>query len=431
MRPSLGRVLALAIGAVAVGAVVLTAVVTVSLARIGAPQRAIAQLRDEAQDAAGLAAGLPCDVGPRRGGAVARELGPRARFIPDDAPPRARFSAFEGSEGRTTVGTRDVLYASSRATVCGRPGTMYVVRNADEVPALPEGFGPRLVLAALAALAVSLAVALGLARRLSRPLHDLAASARSFSAGGEAPRSDISDPREVADLKDAFGDMVSDLRSSQEREQNFLLSVSHELRTPLTAIRGYGEALADGTTKQPREAGEVVLRESRRLERLVQDLLDLARLSSQGFSVNEIDMDLEEVAGDVHRAFQPLAEENGLTLALTTQGSSVVRSDPDRVHQMLANLVENALRSSPPDGAVEIEVRPGVVAVHDSGPGLEESDVEHAFERFYLWRKYQGSRPVGSGLGLAIVGELSRRLGVEVAVGSDKDGSTFEIRFGT
>jgi two-component system, OmpR family, sensor kinase len=431
MRPSLGRVLAFSFGAVAVGAVVVTAVVTVYLSRVGAPQRAMSELRAEAQGAADIAAGLPCDAGPRPGAALARELGPRVRFIPDDAPPRPRDAAFSGSEGRATLGGHDVLYASTRATVCGRNGTLYAVRAANEVPALPPGFGGRLILAAIAALAVSLAVALALARRLSRPLHDLAASARSFSGGGAAPRPDGSDPREVADLKDAFSDMVSDLRSSQEREQNFLLSVSHELRTPLTAIRGYGEALADGTAKRPKDAGEVVLRESQRLERLVQDLLDLARLSSDGFSVHEISMDLADVAGDVHRAFQPLAEENGLELVLSVDGSSTVKSDPDRVHQMLANLVENALRSSPSGGAVQIDVRPGAIAVHDSGPGLERSDIEHAFERFYLWRKYQGSRPVGSGLGLAIVGELARRLGVEVVVGSDGDGSTFEIRFGS
>jgi two-component system sensor histidine kinase BaeS len=224
--------------------------------------------------------------------------------------------------------------------------------------------------------------------------------------------------------------MVSDLRSAREREKTFLLSVSHELRTPLTAIRGYGEALADGTATRPRQAGEVVAHESKRLERLVEDLLDLARLESGEFSVRPENVDLAQIAGAAIEALTPAAKEYGVMLRLEAGSGSSAFTDPDRVHQMIANLVENAIRVTPERGTVTVEVSDHAIVVADSGPGLTPEDIDHAFERFYLWRRYKGVRPVGSGLGLAIVGELAQRLGVGLAVTSAPgEGSRFELRF--
>jgi two-component system sensor histidine kinase BaeS len=420
----------LSFGAVAVAAVVLTALITIVLARADAPQRAIETLRAEAANGAELAANLPCSTDTRPAGAIARQLGQRARFVPDNTP-RARVAEFQGAEGRTRIGTRDVLYASARATLCGRSGTLYVSRAASDVPVLPEGFGSRLLLAALVALVISVLAAWAMSSRLARPLRDLASSARAFARGTREPAPvSVSDTAEVAELKSAFDGMMSDLESARQREKTFLLNVSHELRTPLTAIRGYGEALADGTTRKPADAGAVVVRESQRLERLVQDLLDLARLEAGEFSVRPVDVDLADVAADVARGLRPYATANGLDISVAAGGASLVRTDPDRVHQMLANLAENALRVSPRGSTVAIEVADRTVAVSDRGPGLEGTDLDHAFDRFYLWSRYKGERPVGSGLGLAIVGELANRLGAEVGVRSSPDGSRFEIRFG-
>ncbi|MGH2667832.1 MAG: sensor histidine kinase, partial [bacterium] len=408
-RPSLGRVLVLSIGGVAVGAVVLTAVMTLGLARLGAPQRAVAQLEREAARVADLAVELPCDVARPR---LAEEFGPRVRFVPDGLASRRPVPG-PGVTGRTRGPGGESLYASARTTVCGRPGTLYVFERTRDVPAVPEGFTGRLMIAAAFGLTGGTLVAYVLARRMSRPLGELARSARGFGRGtaGGIPAPAPSDPVEIAELKTAFGGMVSDLHAARDREEAFLLSVSHELRTPLTAIRGYGEALADGTARQPRRAGEVVARESKRLERLVQDLLDLARLSAGEFSVHRDNVDLRDVAGSVVDALLPAAKDSDVGLELLSGVASYVETDADRVHQMLANLVENALRVTPERGTVTVEVRHATVAVADSGPGMDADDIDHAFERFYLWRKYAGVRPVGSGLGLAVVGELARLLG--------------------
>jgi two-component system sensor histidine kinase BaeS len=413
---------------VAVAAVVLTALVTVGLARLGAPDRALRELDVEAERVASVAAGLPCEGQTPR---AARALGPRARFVPDDAP-RARLTQLRGPTGRTVFGGREALYASRRTTLCGHAGTLYVFRLAREVPTLPEGFTSRLLFAALVALGGSAVVAYGLARRMSRPLGDLARSARAVARGdatGVTPPTP-SDPSEVAELKDAFGGMIADLDVAREREKAFLLSVSHELRTPLTAIRGYGEALVDGTARRSKKAGEVVVRESKRLERLVQDLLDLGRLEAGEFSVEMTSADLGDVAASVVEALRPAAKEAGVRLMARDDGTSVVQTDPDRVHQMVANLVENAMRVTPDGERVEVAVHDRTIAVSDAGPGLEPEDAQHAFERFYLWRKYRGERSVGSGLGLAIVHELAERLGVRVEVHSDgASGTRFELHF--
>jgi len=423
-RSSLRRVLLWSIVGASVGAVVLTALVTVGLTRIGAPQRTIDALRGEASNIADVASGLPCtDV--NRPALLARQLGARARFVPDGSQ---RFlSRVTQDEGRAVILGRDVYFAAVPATICGRTGKLFVFTAVRDAPVLPVGFGRRLLLAGLIALGGSAAIAYALARRMSRPLLELAEAARTFNVPA-APAD--SDPLEVAELKESFAGMVTDLRDARDREKTFLLSISHELRTPLTAIRGYAEALADGTARRPRQAGEVMLGESKRLERLVQDLLDLGRIEAGEFSIDPRRVDLRDVAASVVDALRPIAKEQDVALVLDAPKAVVVRTDPDRVHQMIANLVENAMRVTPAKRSVHVEVADDCVRVRDEGPGLDAQDLAHAFERFYLWRRYRGDRPVGTGLGLAIVGELARRLDVKMSIDSDgKNGTSFEMHF--
>jgi two-component system sensor histidine kinase BaeS len=426
-RPTLRRELALAIGGVAVAAVLLTALLTIGLSRLGVRQRAEAELRRQVDSMSALAAGIPCATGIQA--ELRRELGPGVRFIPDGVVrPLSRLA--DAPSGELSLGGRRVVYASSPTSICGRSGTLYVLRAASDVPPLPEGFGLWLGLAGLVALLGSLGVAYLLARRMSKPLGELASSARALAKGTGRPAPPArNDPAEVAEVKDAFADMAGDLSSAREREKSFLLSVSHELRTPLTAVRGYGEALADGTATDAAKAGAVVVRESQRLERLVGDLMDLARLQSGEFSVHLVETDPAQIGSGVVDALSKTAEDAGVSLVVDAVDAPRVHTDPDRAHQMVANLVENALRVTPKGGRVCIEVRPWVITVLDSGPGIEAEDLKHAFERFYLWRRYRGDRPVGSGLGLAIVGELAQRLGVTVEAASTDEGSRFELRF--
>jgi two-component system OmpR family sensor kinase len=248
-------------------------------------------------------------------------------------------------------------------------------------------------------------------------------------ASGEAVQVPVEGTDELAGLATSFNLMSGQLSRARESERAFLLSVSHELKTPLTAIRGYGEALRDGASSAE-EAGPIIERESERLQRLVQDLLDLARLDQRAFTIRQEPVDLADVARTVEELLRPRAAEFGVGLSTETPTAGSVFADRDRAIQVVANLVENALRVTPADGAVVIRTADATIAVKDTGPGLTPDDQAHAFDRFFLYRRYGADRPVGSGLGLAIVKELTAAMNGTVAITSGAGaGTTFTVRF--
>ena len=273
-----------------------------------------------------------------------------------------------------------------------------------------------LIAAAAGGLLAALAAFL-LARRIARPIDRVSAAARSLTRGTHPEPVPIEGAAEIATLAGSFNELAAQLRQAQEAERNFLLSVSHELKTPLTAIRGYAEAVEDGAV-DPRDAAATVASEARRLERLVRDLLDLARMNRTDFSVLNAEIDLADVVQDAVRRYEQQAESFGVELHAVAGGPAPALADADRVLQVVSNLVENALRLTPPGGEVRVVAAPGVLRVEDTGPGLAEADAEHAFERFYLHERYGLERQVGTGLGLAIVKELTLAMGGDVDVES-------------
>jgi signal transduction histidine kinase len=209
--------------------------------------------------------------------------------------------------------------------------------------------------------------------------------------------------------------------------------VSHDLRTPLTSIGGYAEAIADGAVEgrdAQKRAAEIIAAEARRLERLVADLLDLARLDAHEFSLTPRPVDAVEVVGEAVEAFHPSARELGVTLAIDGPATAPVDADPERLGQIVANLVENALKYA--DGRVRVGVSSEngtlELRVDDDGPGIDPADLPHVFERLYTSRTAPG-RKVGTGLGLAIVHELSAAMGGTTAAHSlDGQGTRFVVR---
>ncbi|MDQ3822452.1 MAG: HAMP domain-containing histidine kinase, partial [Actinomycetota bacterium] len=205
---------------------------------------------------------------------------------------------------------------------------------------------------------------------------------------------------------------------AREAERSFLLSVSHELKTPLTAIRGYAEAVAEGAIA-PDEAAETIVREAARLERLVRDLLDLARMNKSEFSVHAEPIDLAAAAREAVGRYDAQARTFGVALEASADGAAPAIGDADRAIQVVSNLVENALRVTPPGGTVRVVAEPGKLVVEDTGPGLQPDELPRAFERFYLYDRYGAERAVGTGLGLAIVKALTEGMGGTVEVESD------------
>jgi signal transduction histidine kinase len=325
--------------------------------------------------------------------------------------------------GTVEIQGREFLYAARRSGT----DALVLLRSSSSQAADWTPFLVGLAVAGLVGGLLAGLVALVLARAVARPIHDVAQASRRLADGVERERLTPAGSDEVRALAESFNHLSDELARAQDAERAFLLSVSHELKTPLTAIRGHAEALADGVLG-PETASEVIERESRRLERLIQDLLELARLRKRAFSVRRETVDLAEVAEETaarHRA-QAAALDVSLTVVAADGGDA--EADPDRTLQALSNLVENALRTTPRGGSVRIVATGARLDVVDDGPGIAPEDLGRAFDRFYLYDRYGGERPVGTGLGLAIVRELTEAMGGTVDVRSSPGrGSTFSL----
>ncbi|MCX6431221.1 MAG: HAMP domain-containing sensor histidine kinase, partial [Actinobacteria bacterium] len=274
------------------------------------------------------------------------------------------------------------------------------------------------------------------ARRLTRPLRAARDAANEMAAGSRSVTLLPEGPAEIADIADSLNRLNAALVVSEGRQREFLMSVSHELRTPLTAVKGYAEALADGVISGddvPR-TGSTVAAEAARLDRLVTDLLDLARLGAVDFHIAPVDVDLVEIGEDAGEVWRDRAEPEGVTLALELPLEPLMtRTDPIRVRQVIDNLAENALRVSPRGSTIVLAVRRegdwAIVEVRDSGPGLTPDDIPVAFEPGVLHDRYRGVRPVGTGLGLALVGRLATGLGGQAEAGRALEGGArFTVR---
>src|SRR6266568_2536090 len=268
----------------------------------------------------------------------------------------------------------------------------------------------------------------------------LAGAARQLGAGQMSTRVQVEGDDEVAEVGAAFNEMAADIEHSQGEQRAFLASVSHELKTPLTAVQGYTEALLDGTISDPPDRQRTLERihgETLRLARLVQDLIDLARLGRGQFAVSPVDADVTAVLREAVPAAAERAAAQGVSVEQQVPDTPLLaRVDPGRLRQVLDNLLDNATRSSPTGHPVLVAARPLAggwveVAVVDRGPGIAAEDLPRAFDRGYLWSRYRGTRTVGSGLGLAIVKALCDAMGVTVRAESGREsgrgGTAFRI----
>ena len=418
MRSSLRTRLFLAIGAIVLLCVALTIGVGVVLTR-----RAVdaATLRD-VQHQAGLIAARE-----KAAPSAYTDLVPvipvlkrqHQRYVVDDVsflPDSAKALLAQGKRASGTVHYEGKTYYYAAEPPVQRK-TFVLLRPTSVTASSASPFVIGLLVAAAAGGVLAAAAAFLLSRRISRPVGRVAAAARSLARGTHPDPVPVEGAAELATLAESFNALAEQLRRAQEAERNFLLSVSHELKTPLTAIRGYAEAVEDGAV-EPREAAATVALEAARLERLVQDLLDLARMNRTDFAVTNSEIDLAEVAEDAVRRYQPQADAFGVSLAVVTDGPAPAVADAGRMLQVVSNLVENALRLAPAGGEVRLVAKPGLLRVEDTGPGLGDEDRAHAFERFYLHSRYGRERAVGTGLGLAIVKELTQAMGGSVEVES-------------
>lgn len=265
-----------------------------------------------------------------------------------------------------------------------------------------------------------------LARRFVQPIRRATAATEAIAAGDLGVRVPVDGDDEIADLGSGINTMAAELERGRAAEQQFLLSVSHDLRTPLTALRGFGEALEDGTVTDTTKAGAVISHNANRLGRLVGDLLDLSKLEARQFRFDIQSFDAAEVVAATASGLAPSAADREVELAIDESPTVVVQADPDRLGQAVANLVENAVAfaSSKVTVSVASDTTDAVITVADDGPGISADDLPHVFERLYVTKLVPERSESSSGLGLAIVRELIGAMNGSVDASSPAGGGT-------
>ena len=319
------------------------------------------------------------------------------------------------------------------ATFAERPQFGYVILLTEDSSRLTTAIFRWVVVSTIAAIAAGALIAWMLGRRLARPIRAAGAAAHRIAGGDLSARVEVEEDRqdELTDLAASVNTMAASLERARGLERQFLLSVSHDLRTPLTSIRGYAEAIGDGTAADPRRAAAVIGSEAQRLERLVTDLLDLAKLEARQFRLELRPTDLAELVPDVTAGFERDAQAHDLRVSVAgPEAGPVVMADPDRLAQVLANLVQNAVKFA----ASEVMVQYGSsdtgaqIEVADDGPGIAPEDLPHVFERLYVASQTPRRKESGSGLGLAIVKELiEAQGGTVVALPRPTGGTRFVL----
>ena len=366
-------------------------------------------------------------VGPD--GKVPRPGPRRPRLGPIGFDPADVSAAAAGEQLATVRRIRGVRYLVEVQPVAGGGGVI-VAQAVSEARAVTSVVLRKLALALALGLGTAALIGAALARRLALPLARAADAAHRLSNGERSLRLAEDGPDEIADLSQSLNALAQALAKSEAREREFLLSVSHELRTPLTGIRGFAEAISEGVA-DPRQASRTIEVEADRMQRLVSDLLDLARAGADDFRLDMSTVDLGGLVDEAAVVWQRRCAEVGVSFSAEVPHVPVlVRTDAGRIRQVLDGLAENALRVTPAGRPIVFCVQPGgVLQVRDGGPGLADEDLPVAFERSVLYDRYRGVRQVGTGLGLALVGTLVRRLGGTAEAGfAPEGGACFSVR---
>ena len=257
----------------------------------------------------------------------------------------------------------------------------------------------------LAAGSLSLVMVQLLARGMTSPLREMVAATRAMARGDYGRRVTATSRDEVGDLARSFNAMAAELAEVDRMRRDLVANVSHELRTPITALQAGLENLVDGVEPPGPEQLRTMLRQVERLGRLVTQLLDLSRLESGAIPLQRRSFEVRRVLEDAVDESRLHAPDVEVSVAVAEPGLAA-DGDPERVHQVLANLLENAVRHSPAGGRIEVSARSerGQVAIEvcDEGPGIPDEEANRVFERFYRADSARSSSHGGAGLGLAI-----------------------------
>ncbi len=288
----------------------------------------------------------------------------------------------------------------------------------------------------IVALFAAFLLGIALARWISSPIEKIVGVTRKISKG-QSSEIDVSGPAEVQKLAGAFKEMIASVEASQRSQREFVSNVSHELRTPLTSIQGFSQAILDGTAREPEalhHAVRVINSEAGRLQRLANGLLDLARLEAGTADFQPGMVDLSELLGGIVEKLAPQIQAKNLVVTLLTGKLPKIYGDGDRLAQVFFNLLDNAIKFTPPGGKIELTtgILEDVVSIRvaDSGPGISLEDQKRIFERFYQVEKSRrGGADRGIGLGLPIAQQIVIAHGGQILLeSSPEQGAIFTVQ---
>ncbi len=311
----------------------------------------------------------------------------------------------------------------------------FYVNPFEQTPLVTQDFlnniNRSILLGALTAGLVAVIVTLFVSHRIVQPIESLTSAARRMEKGDLAARVQVGSGDEIGQLAHAFNAMADGLARQEQLRRNMVTDVAHELRAPLTNIRGYLAAAKDGLVEPDAALVDNLYEEARLLNRLVNDLQELALAEAGQLHLELCPLQLGEVVLATVEAFEPRAEARSISLqADVPPDLPLVTADPHRVGEVLHNLINNALDFTPREGQVVVSVRPNGewvnVQVHDSGPGIPPEHLPFIFERFYRVDPSRARATGGAGLGLAIVKQLVQAHGGRVWAESEPGaGATF------
>ena len=343
------------------------------------------------------------------------------------------FGSFEDTSGEWLFA--GLVVTGLRANVSGALLFADPPDNQSLQQALAD-YGSALLLPLGQSSIIGLIVALVLAaigsRGIARPLQQLAVASERVAEGHYDQRVPVSGPSEVRAVAEAFNNMTEQVQRTRQAQQDFLANVSHDLKTPLTSIRGYSQAIMDGAASNPVQAANIIYDEAGRMNRMVTELTDLARLQAGRLSMELNELDLGQITTAVGERLAIVAREKGVTLYVRAGHLPPVSGDGDRLAQVLMNLIGNAIKYTPSGGRISVETRVdngGVeVVVQDNGIGIPADELPRIFERFYQIDKARGPER-GTGLGLAIAHEIVQAHGgrLDVASAGIGRGATFTL----
>ncbi|MCM3122038.1 MULTISPECIES: ATP-binding protein [unclassified Mesobacillus] len=341
-------------------------------------------------------------------------------------------SGFEERFGRKILAVAIPLLDNSRLE-----GIIYLYVPLAKISELTVDFSFLWLIGGVVFIVIAAYLGFKMLHRLTRPLAAMKQAAEKVSDGDYSARVDIQSNDEIGELAKAFNHMSESVQKEDEKKREFLADVSHELRTPISYIKGYSEALEAGIIKNPEERNKylkLINRESGRMVKIVEDLLDLSRLDAGEYNLVKRPFSLAQLIDDFIIKYEPAMNEKNISLSLDLDPDIIINGDEGRLEQIFQNIIDNSIRYTEKDGMISIRLNKHSfgckVEIQDTGIGIPAEDIAKLTDRFYRVNKARSRADGGTGLGLAIVDKLVKLHDGKMEIASELGkGTTIKLYF--